>query len=201
MADIDKLNLERQTSLEFLSKHWKNFFNKFNDIETLKISQWKPVHLLAYFDKRYREHYNKNFAYTFRGAPSKCTEMVLIKKMCAMLATTNMRIVKEYIDWVFDNKIIPKNMKIRSLAFFGAHGLGNEFFMQKAEKEKIERNTLLPEDYKTIAEQVGIPADTFGDLAFIKMAQKSNTNSAIYDEFFSKLYSVGFEDEMIKDIK
>lgn len=103
---------------KLLSKPWQKFFAKFLDIETLRTSQWKEVHLLAYICKRYESLYKTKFAFSFKGAPSKCPEMYLVRQMIAMLATTNPKIIKEYIDWVYDFKIIPKNAKIRSLGFF-----------------------------------------------------------------------------------
>jgi len=198
------LNEQRREAIRFLSKPWQRFFNRFEEIESLKVSQWKPIHLLGYFDKRYREHYNKNFAYSCKKAPMKCTEIVLIKKMCAMLATTNMRTVKDYIDWVFDCKIIPQKMKIRTLAFFGTPGLGNEFYEYKSEHDKIKRTTDLPKKFKDIGNKLGFPINTFGDLAFAKMALDKYDNDEIrapYKALFDQLYSVGFEFEMIKDLK
>lgn len=199
---FEELKEERTAALQYLPKRWQTFFNKFEEIETIKVSQWKPVHILAYFDKRFREHYKKNFAYTCKPVPGRCVEIVLVKQMIAMLGTTNMRTIKEYIDWVFDEKIIPRNMKIRTLAFFGTAGMANEFFQKKAAKDRITRSSIIPDSYKQVANECGVSAATYGDLAFIKMAINSRDDDSIknYREFFDRLYSIGFEDVVIKEL-
>ena len=112
-----------------------------------------------------------------------------------------MNTVKKYIDWVFDYKIRPKNMKIKSLAFFGTPGLGNEFYFYKKESEKITRNKELPLEYKEAAERLNMSMSTYGDLAFAKMALDKNPNRIKIKELFDKLYLEGFEVEKLKDLK
>jgi len=190
------LEQQRQDSLEFVSKPWVNFFKKFSEIESMQVSKWKPLHQLAYFDKRFRDHFKKNFVYTLNGAPSKCKEIVLIKKIYAMLATNSSKIVKEYIDWVFDSKIIPKNMTIRTLAYFLTSDIGNEFYACKKEKERITRSKELPEQFKNIINEFDIPASTYGELAFIKDALDKNFNIGNVDKYkdmLFKLESYGFD--------
>jgi hypothetical protein len=204
MINFEKLDGQRNESIKFLPKKWANFFSKFKEIEGLKNSKWKPVHHLAYIDKRFREIYNKNFAYTFRGAPSKCPEIYLVKKIYAMLATTNAITIREYIDWVFDYKIIPSNRKIRTLGFFSLDGFGNEFYIYKKEKDSIKRDTELPENYKLAIEELGLPVYTYGDLAFARSALEESSNGESrkpYVVMFDKLYALGFEDDVLKDIK
>jgi len=193
---FDILEQQRQDSLEFVSKPWLKFFKKFNEIDDLKVSKWQPLHQLAHFDRRFREHFGKNFVYSFSGPPSKCKEIVLIKKIYAMLATTNSRTVKEYIDWVFDAKIIAKNMSIRSLAYFITSDIGNEFHAYRKEKARITRSTELPDQFKSIINEFDIPASTYGELAFIKDALDKNLNIGNIDRYkdmFFKLETYGFE--------
>ena len=93
-------------------------------------------------------------------------------------------------------------MKIRSLAFFGTAGLANEFYEYKTKKEKITRSSPIPSSYKDMAQECGVQVQTFGDLAFIKMAIDSRNDDSIknYKVFFDKLYSIGFDDLMIKEL-
>lgn len=186
-----------------LSKHWQKFFNRFDEIETLKNCKWTEIHQLAYICKRYKEYYKNNFVFSLNTkAPSKCTEIVLVKKMCAMLGTSNPTTIREYIDWVFDKKIIPNKMKIRTLAFFMSTGLGNEFLLYRQEKNKIDRSTELPTDYKTIVDELELPITTYGELAFAKSAVDQNPEGrASYKAMFDKLLSIGFEFDIIKDLK
>jgi hypothetical protein len=200
-----KLDKERIDSLEFVSKRWKTFFNKFKQIDNpeLKVSQWTPLNVLSYFDKRFRECYKKNFVYSLNRVPSKCSELALIKKVYAMLCTTNPRTIKEYIDWVFDKKIIEKGLNIRTLAFFMNAALGNEFMTFKNNEAKITRSKELPPIYANVIKECDLPIATYGELAFIKDALDKNLNIGEIDKYkdmFFKLYSYGFEDELLKNL-
>ena len=187
-----------------LSKPWQKFFAKFSEIDNLKNSQWKEIHQLAYITKRYEQIYHREFAFSFTGAPSKCTEIVLVKKIGFMLNTSNAKTIKEYIDWIYDVKIIPKNIKIKNLSFFLTPGLGNEFLIYRAENIKIKKTTELPKDYQEIINDLGLSILTYGDLSFAKniLDERGEGNPAVlpYREMFNQLLSIGFEFETIKDI-
>lgn len=190
--------------ITLLSKPWQNFFARFSEIEELKNSKWTDVHQLAYICKRYKAHYGREFIFSLKNAPSKCPEIVLVKKMCAVLGTSNARTIREYVDWVFDTKIIPKNMKIRSLAFFMTQGLGNEFFLQRADKNKIDKSTELPNEYRIVVEVLGLPVSTYGDLAFAKNALEEapdSTSRAPYKQLFEQLCAIGFDPVVLKDLR
>ena len=81
--------------LDGLSKPWQKFFKKFDEIDGLKVSQWKQVHVLAYTCKRWEKLYGRRFAVAIKSAPSKSPDMYQVKRVIAMLGTTNMRVVKE----------------------------------------------------------------------------------------------------------
>jgi hypothetical protein len=201
MADTDLTVVD---PMQALSKPWQKFFAKFQEIETLKNSKWTDVHQLAYLCQRYERHYGRKFAFSLMRAPSKCTEIVLIKKMCAMLGTTNARTIREYIDWVFDHKIIPYNLQIRSLSYFMTPGLGNEFHFFFSKKNKIEKSTELPQEYQEIITSLDLPVATYGDLAFAKHALEESPDNearAPYKELFSRLYSIGFDPTVLKDMR
>jgi len=57
--------------LDGLSKPWQKFFKKFEEIDTIKVSEWKDVHVLAYICQRYEQQYGRKFAVTIKGAPTK----------------------------------------------------------------------------------------------------------------------------------
>jgi hypothetical protein len=196
--------VEADEAFKLLSKHWQNFFTRFAEIDILKNSKWKEIHQLAYICRRYEQHYGRKFAFSMGNAPSKCTEMVMVKKMCAMLGTTNARTIREYVDWVYDTKIIPKDMKLRTLAFFISPGLGNEFFIYRAAKNRIEKTTELPEEYRVIVDSLGLPVNTYGDLAFVRNAldeQPENESRIPYRQLFDKLYAIGFDPIILKELR
>jgi hypothetical protein len=190
--------------LESLTKPWQKFLKRFDEINDLQVSKWAEIHVLAYICKRYREHYGRNYSITIKGAPSKSPDMYLIKRMMATLNTTNMKVVKEYVDWIFDVKIIPKRKRIRTLAFFVSPGLGNEFHFYYAEKNKITRSTVLPDEYKALAVALEVNINTYGELAFIKMALDQAPNSESrqkYKRLLLHLKSLGFEESQLEGLK
>ncbi len=128
----------------------------------------------------------------------------MLKRISGMLGTSNQKTLREYVDWVFDTKIIPSTRTIRSLGFFANTNFCNKFHMYMTNKNKIYRHTELPKEYKEIAESLDVPANTFGDLAFaqgaIDMGGDSDT-VAPYKTLFNELYKIGFEFEMIKGLR
>lgn len=188
---------------ELLSKPWQKFLAKFDEIDSLPISKWKEAHLLGYFCQRYQKYYEQKFALSFRGAPSKCNEIYMIKKTMAMLDTTDPEIVHNYIDWIFDCKIIPGQIKIRSIGFLTTPGFGNEFNQYRKKKQRIVKSTELPVKYQSIINDLDLQANTYGDLAFIKMALDQSPNSvamAPYKLLFNKLVALDFEPEILNTL-
>ena len=186
------------------SKWWQNFFKKFDEIDEKKVSKWKEVHQLSHFSRRYEDLYGRRYAFSLRGRPGNCTEIVFIKKIGAMLSTSNQKTIKEYIDWVFDNKIIPKNKKIKKLSFFMVDGFGNEFLAFKENQKRVERSTELPADYLSLIESMGLSAYTYGDLEFIRMSVNQNPDDEsklIYRKLLDKLYAVGLDNKLLDNLK
>lgn len=190
-------------AVQLLSKPWQKFLAKFNDIDTLPVTEWKEPHLLGHFCRRYEKCYDKKFALSFRGAPSKCNEIYMIKKTMAMLDTIDMEKIRDYIDWVFDQKIIPSGLKIRSIGFLTTPGFGNEFNQYRAKREKIVKSTQLPSKYQKVADTLDLPVSTYGDLAFIKMALDESPDSesrAPYKILFRDLIALGFEPAILNNL-
>lgn len=46
---------------------YRKFFEKFKEIETLDVEQWKPAHILAYFCKKYKETYEIDYKFKFNS--------------------------------------------------------------------------------------------------------------------------------------
>lgn len=184
---------------QLLTKPWQKFFARFDEIDTLKVSQWKDVHVLAYMCKRYREQYGTDYSVAIKGSPLKSPDIFFTKKMIAQIGTTNMKVVKEYIDWVWDKKVIPKEMNLRSFGFFMTGGLVNEFKLSRKKSEKIVRATVLPSEYRDILSSYDIEADTYGDLAFVKLfADKQGKDS--YLKAFKSLQIAGLDLGQLENI-
>lgn len=197
MANAKEIEFTSTSDLK-ISGPWIKFFNKFKDIEEepfkSKVHLWKLEHMLAYICKRFELLYGKKFAIAMKNAPSKCSELFFVRKMIQTLNTTNMVTVKKYVDWIYDTKIIPENKKIRTLTYFMTPGFCNEFNFEQAENEIIKRSSTLPKQYKDIADSLNIPASTYGDLAFIKMAaDRTNDLNNPNVQFLKNIQSVGFE--------
>lgn len=182
------------------SKHWQNFFHKLSMHERFKPNEWQEIQLLGYVCARYEELYGRKYSIAMKGAPGKCSEMFFVRNMIRTLGTTNMNIAKQYVDWVYDKKIIPGNKKIKTFSYFMTAGLVNEFLFEKTEDEIIKRSTELPKNYKEIADNLNVSINTYGDLAFIKMAYdkaKGDLNNA-YVQFFMDLQDMGFNIEVLE---
>lgn len=182
------------------SKHWQNFFHKLGMFERFDPNQWTEIQLLGYVCDRYKKLYNREYSIPIKGAPGKCSEMFFIRNMIRTLGTSDINIAKEYVDWVYDKKIIPSNKKIKTFSYFMMTGLVNEFQFEKTESEIIKRSTELPNNYKEIANSLNVSVSTYGDLAFVKMAYdkaKGDINNT-YVNFFTSIINSGFNIEILE---
>lgn len=182
------------------SKHWQNFHHKLGMFERFSPNQWTEIQLLGYILDRYKKLYGREYSIAMKGAPGKCSEMFFVRNMIRTIGTSDMNIIKEYVDWVYDKKIIPENKKIKTFSYFMMAGLVNEFQFDKTENEIIKRSTELPINYKEIANNLNVSVNTYGDLAFVKMAYdkaKGDLNNT-YVQFFSRLEGNGFNIEILE---
>ncbi len=180
---------------------YRKFFEKFKEIETLDVEQWKPAHILAYFCKKYKETYEIDYKFKFNSpSPSKCFEVFQVKKLAYML-TEQPKLLKDYIDWIYLNKVIKAKRRLTSISFMTAEGVVNEYKMNVLLVGKknlnIDRSTFLPEQYRAIFNQsAGISINTYGDLAFLsQMEDNEDVKSA-----FKEIVNAGFDMEILKRI-
>lgn len=187
-----------------IGKVWETFFKKLSLHKELPIEDWKEYQLLGYLVSRLEVYLQRKFAFSLTGQPAKCSEMFFIKKIIYSLDTKDPEIVKSYIDWVFDKKIIPNKVKLRTVGYFHNSSFANQFLDQNKKINQITRTTILPEEYKTIVNFFKAPAETFGDLAFVKKIIDSNPedeDSVTFKKMFANLISIGFKEECLKDLK
>jgi len=151
--------------------NYRKFFEKFKEIEALDVVQWKPLHLIAYFAKKYYDTYGVKYRFKFNNpAPSKCFETFQIKKLASML-TAQPNLLKEYIDWVYENKVVKAKRRLTSISFMTVEGIVNEYkfnvLLNSKRDNTIERATPLPQKYKEVFFSIGQQVETYGDLAFL----------------------------------
>lgn len=177
---------------------YKKFFDKFNEIESLSIENWKPVHLLGYFCKKYQEAYGTKYQFKFNSlSPIKCFEVFQIKKL-AMQLTSNPTLLKEYIDWIYLNKVIKAKRKLTSISFMTNDSVVNEYkfnvLLAGKRNLNVDRSTPLPDKYKVLFAEAGVTITTYGDLAFV--SQMSNMSPELI-LVFSKIEEIGFDKDIL----
>lgn len=156
---------------EYPSIFWGKFFKRFSEIETLPVKDWQVVHLLSYFSKRYEDYYGVKFSFRFNtNSPSKSYEVFQIRKI-GQIISTSPEILKDYIDWFFEHKIILKKKRITSMSFMTDVNTANEYKFKKLAMDKtqnVDRTTSLPPNLLEMAQRLNVDCKTYGDLAFIK---------------------------------
>ena len=181
---------------------YKAFFLKFAEIETLDIAQWKPVHLLSYFSKKYKETYKEKYTWKFNNpTPSKCFEVWQMSVLSSKLSA-NPKILRDYIDWVYEN-IVPKaKRKLTSISFMTKEEVINDYkinvLFAGMKGSNVDRSTPLPANYQDfIKETSGFTIKTYGDLAFLSQMNSPDGETA---KVLAKVEEMGFDMEVLKRI-
>ncbi len=183
--------------------HWRKFEQRLKAFADIPLSEWKEEEILGYLLKRYTEHYQIDWALSYSGPPSRCAEMYIVRRTMTAVGTQKASIMKQYIDWVFDKDIIPKRKQISSLAYFFAPGLCNQFRAEFRKNSTITRTTELPQDYATIVNGLQLSLNTYGDLAFARMAiqGQSDDTMAPYVLLFNQLRDLGFNESILETLE
>jgi hypothetical protein len=188
------------------NKKYEQFFSSFKEIDTLEIEKWKPAHLIGYFSKKYYEQYNTPFKFKFNSpSPSKCFEVFQIKKLAQLLSSSS-NILKEYIDWIFKEKVVLAKRKITSISFLTNEGVIAEYkknILKLGEKSIVNRSTVLPITIKELFEGCGT-FNTYGDLSFLYQAVKGGGMDETFRNKFNtamnKAQDIGFNIEVLDKI-
>jgi hypothetical protein len=177
--------------------HWINFKKRLDNYEQIPVSNWGAESFLAHIIRRYKDYYKQEYSLSHSGPPTKCKEMYCIGRMLIQLGSREAEFVKKYIDWVFDNIIIPQNMNIESIALFFTPSFVSKFRNDIRKQDKISRSTKLPDNYSVVLENLNLTdISTYGDLAFAKRvidANPDNEEYGVYVRMFEDLSSVGFD--------
>ena len=181
---------------------YKKFFDKFSEIETLDVKEWKPAHLLGYFCKKYKQTYKANYAWKFNNpAPSKCFEVWQMSVLSSKLSS-NPKILRDYIDWAYEN-IVPKaKRRLTSISFMTKEEVINDYKLNVLfagmKGSNVDRSTILPANYQdAIREASGISIKTYGDLSFLSQMSPPDESAA---KALAKIIEMGFDMEILKRI-
>lgn len=183
------------------NEKYRKFFEKFSEIETLDVAEWKIVHVLAYFCKKYQEQYNIKYPFKFNTeSPVKCFEVFHAGRLC-MLLSSNPTILRDYIDWVYLNKVVKAKRRLTSISFITNEGVVQEYKMNVLLAGKknlnVDRSTPLPDKYKAAFQEAGVTLQTYGDLCFVSQMDPMGFELIVA---FEKIEEMGFDKEVLKRI-
>lgn len=186
---------------DYPNEKYRQFFEKFKEIESLDVAEWKPVHILAYFCKKYQDQYQTKYSFKFNSpSPLKCFEVFQVKKM-GMLLSSNPKILKEYIDWIYENKVIKAKRRLTSISFMTNEGVTQEYKMNVLLAGKknlnVDRSTPLPVKYQDIFQNAGVSIQTYGELCFV--SQMDPMSFELVGAFL-KIEEMGFDKEVLTRI-
>lgn len=189
------------------NEKWAKFFDKFNEIETLDVSQWKVVHLLGYFIKKYKETYQIDYPWKFNNQnPNKSFEVWQMNTLAAKLSA-NPKILKDYIDWAYDNLVPKAKRRLTSISFMTKDEIVNPYkvdvLLGGKKNLSVDRTTPLPTIFSEVVfNRMGHKFATYGDLAFVDQIYNDTQNEkhddwlAVRDELKDK----GFDLEILSRV-
>lgn len=184
--------------------YWRKFIQRLSDHDSLPVEEWKEEQFLGYIVKRYKDVENVDFTFSFSGSPSRCKEIYCIRRMLSILNIDDSTKVKQYIDWVYDENIIPKKYSITSIGFFFTTNLILRFKQEMRKRNKITRATELPNNIQTLVKNLSLDVKTYGDLAFAKIAIEDDPNNEdlqIFSNLFFELKNQGFDNNILNNLE
>lgn len=184
------------------NEKWKKFFDKFAEIETLDVTQWKVAHILGYFCKKYKQTYGIDYSWKFNNqSPTKSFEVWQANTLAAKLSA-NPKILRDYIDWVYTNYVPKTKARFRSVSFITKDEIVQDYKMNvllAGQKNlQVDRSTPLPSNYADIMKELAnLSVSTYGDLAFLAHMDPMPDNIA---KAMEKLAEFGLDQNVLKRI-
>lgn len=185
------------------SIYYKKFFDRFDEIDSLDTDDWEGVHVIAYFCKKYEQYYNEKYAFRFNStAPGKSYEVFQFRKL-AMTLSASPIILKDYVDWFFQEKIVVRKRRITSMAFLTDVNTVNEYKNKKLlmGSKSVNRTTVIPPIYAVIVQKYGLPFKNYGELSFVKRCIDTGNGSDAHKAMLSELAEAGLDITMLDRIK
>lgn len=181
--------------------YYEKFFAKFGEIKTLEPSKWKSVHLIAHFCSKYETLYQVKYTFKFNKSPSKCYEVIQLNRAAAMLNTEDPVVLKDYIDWIFANKIGTAQRRITVIGFIATQAFADEYKRTMKRAETPTRAAILPVKYAEVLDAHKIQnCATYGGLAFMWMAHQADPD-AKYENLFQDLAGLGLNPAIFETMK
>jgi hypothetical protein len=181
---------------------WRKFKERLDKYDIIPVNEWKAEQALGHILSRFKKLYGFEYALSYSGAPCRCSEIYQTKRMITALGTEDYQVVKDYIDWVYDKKIIPDKITIISVGFFFTGHLIQKFKSVYRKLRKISRTTQLPSTIGVLVSELSISALTYGDLAFAKMAvDNSPEDYPEYKLLFQRLKDSGFDTTILDTLE
>lgn len=180
---------------------YKKFFDKFAEIETLEVAQWKTAHLLGYFCKKYQETYpGETYPWKFNNEnPNKCFEVWQMNTLAARISA-NPQILKDYIDWAYVNLVPKAKRRLTSISFMTKDEIVINYKMNVLLAGKknlnVDRSTPLPDKFRPAFQEIGITVGNYGDLAFLAQMEQTPEMAGA----FEKITALGFDKEILERI-
>lgn len=181
---------------------WRQFFTKGLEFTKLEVNQWKVAHLLMYFSTKYQQTYGLSYSWKYGNqSPAKSFEVWQINTLAAKLSA-NPKILREYIDWVFANKLSGLKQRFRSISFLTKEETVNDYKMNvllAGQKNlQVDRSTQLPSIYADILKEVAaLNISTYGDLAFVSQMDPMPEKISLA---IDKMVEAGFDVEVLRRI-
>jgi hypothetical protein len=178
--------------------YWRKFKERLEVYDNIPVSNWKDENFLGHILRRYKEVPGivTDFALSYSGPPTKCKEIYCIRRMALTLGTEDPECIKAYLDWVFDNIIIPGKVIISSVAYFFTNSFIISFKKDYRKDNVITRASKIPDNCFNIIQQSGLELSTYGDLAFAKLAieqDPANEDYIPYIKLFEQLKNNGLD--------
>lgn len=185
---------------------WLAFIKRMDLFQSLPIDQWTQDQVLGYLLSLYEKQYGFKWSLSYSGAPTKCSEIYCLQRTYNNLGTASHAMVKQYIDWVFETKIAPQKLSVKSLGFFFTKKICEEFKLNASKITKITKSKELPVNYIDKAGEFGLTLNTYGDLAFAKMALDQVSDDipeeyVPYKNLFDWLTRTGFKQELLERLE
>jgi hypothetical protein len=162
---------------------WVKFIDRMSLHKALPLAEWRADQLLGYIFSRYEDHYGLKWALSFSGPPSKCSETFCIQRTCNNLGTNDISFVKNYVDWIFDTILIPKKVNLKSLGYFFTSSLCIEYRTTLLKSYKLSKAKELPSKLLEKAKEFEVSINTYGDLAFAKLAVDQFSKDEVPEDY------------------
>jgi hypothetical protein len=200
-----KKKMNQDISLtSYPSIHYKKFFERFPEIETIEVKEWSATHVIAYFCKKYKAYYGLDYTFRFNStAPGKSYEVFQIGKLANMLSAEPV-ILKDYIDYFFEQKIINRKRRITSLAFLTDANVVNDYKFKKlliGKSISVDRSTAIPPNYIEVINEFGFKLKTYGELSFVKRCVDNGNGNEKYKDMLNALTKAGLDITLLDRVK